>query len=170
MYWFATQNQPANQITPAVERQTSLLTLFSDWYDPIPDIIRATPAEQILQNDIYDIAPLSEWVRGRATLLGDSAHAMTPNMGQGGCQAIEDGLVLGRCLRDSSSIEAGLRTYQTQRLARANKVLMLSRRIGQAMTQSNPVVCALRNFVLGITPPSAQLRNLEGIMGHNLPS
>ena len=92
-------------------------------------------------------------------------NAMTPNMGQGGCQAIEDAVVLGKCLQSAASIHEGLLAYQTQRLPRANSVALMSRRIGQAITQSNPIVCALRNTVFRLMPPQMQLRNLEGIAG-----
>jgi FAD-dependent urate hydroxylase len=165
IYWFASQNLPVNTRIAQENQQTHLLALFSDWYDPIPTVIQATPAEAILQNDIYDIPLLKEWVRGRAALLGDSAHAMTPNMGQGGCQAIEDAVVLGKCLRTASSIESGLRAYQNQRLSRANSIALMSRRMGQAVTQANPIICALRNTVFRLMPPEVQLRNLQGIVG-----
>lgn len=168
IYWFATQNLPANTRIAPQDQQAHLLSLFSDWYDPIPAVIRATPAEAILQNDIYDIPLLTEWVRGRAALLGDSAHAMTPNMGQGGCQAIEDAVVLGKALRDASTIQAGLQAYQHQRLTRANGIALMSRRMGQAITQANPIICAVRNTVFRLMPPQMQLRNLQGIVGYEV--
>lgn len=168
IYWFATQNLPANTRIGPHDQQTHLLNLFGAWYDPIPAVIRATPADAILQNDIYDIPLLKEWVRGRAALLGDSAHAMTPNMGQGGCQAIEDAVVLGKCLRASASLESGLRAYQSQRLSRANSIALMSRRMGQAITQANPIICALRNTVFRLMPPQVQMRNLQGIVGYEV--
>lgn len=166
IYWFATQNVPAN--TRIADQHAHLLTLFGSWYDPIPAVIRVTSSEAILQNDIYDIPLLKEWVQGRAALLGDSAHAMTPNMGQGGCQAIEDAVVLGKCLHAAATLEAGLKEYQTQRLPRANSIALMSRRIGQAVTHANPIICALRNTALRLVPPQAQLRNLEGIVGYEV--
>jgi FAD-dependent urate hydroxylase len=168
IYWFATQNLPANTRIAPQDQHAYLLNLFGAWYDPIPDVIRATPIDAILQNDIYDIPLLKEWVRGRAALLGDSAHAMTPNMGQGGCQAIEDAVVLGKCLRLASSIESGLREYQNQRLSRANSIALMSRRMGQAITQANPMICAIRNMVFRLMPPQVQLRNLQGIVGYEV--
>src|ERR1700720_3570214 len=57
----------------------------------------------ILRNDIYDREPLPLWSENRITLLGDAAHPMTPNLGQGGCQAIEDAVVLAACLGNSIS-------------------------------------------------------------------
>jgi 2-polyprenyl-6-methoxyphenol hydroxylase-like FAD-dependent oxidoreductase len=90
---------------------------------------------------------------------------MTPNLGQGGCQAIEDAVVLGKCLQAASTLEEGLQIYQRQRLPRANHVAQVSRRIGKAVTLTNPLLCALRDLVFRLTPAQAQLRNLEGIVG-----
>jgi 2-polyprenyl-6-methoxyphenol hydroxylase-like FAD-dependent oxidoreductase len=59
--------------------------------------------------DISDRAPSARWGEGRVTLLGDAAHPMTPNVGQGACQAIEDALALAEELPRAASIEAGLR-------------------------------------------------------------
>lgn len=165
IYWYATQNVPANALKDEKNHQTYLLNLFGKWYDPIADMIRATPNEAILNNDIYDIDPIQEWVHGNVALLGDSAHAMTPNMGQGGCMAIEDAVVMGKSLRSASTISEGLSEYQKLRVPRANKVQKMSRLIGKVITNPNPIVTVLRNGIMSITPPSAQMRNLGSVVG-----
>ena len=65
-------------------RKAQLLKLFGHWNDDVVDLIKATPEDDILRRDIYDRAPIFTWARGRVALLGDSAHAMQPNLGQGG--------------------------------------------------------------------------------------
>ena len=75
-------------------RKRGLLDLFRGWHAPIEALIEATDESVILRNDVYDRPPLPHWSVGRATLLGDSAHPMTPDMGQGACQAIEDAVIL----------------------------------------------------------------------------
>lgn len=70
-------------------RKERLLKLFDGWCDKIIDLLVATEEKAILRRDIYDRMPTLTWGKGRVTLLGDSVHAMQPNMGQGGCMAIE---------------------------------------------------------------------------------
>lgn len=67
------------------------MEIFGHWCDGVVDLIQATPENDILRRDIYDRPPIFEWSNNRVVLIGDSAHAMQPNMGQGGCMAIEDG-------------------------------------------------------------------------------
>ena len=74
---------------PVPGRKTRLIELFGHWCEAVTDLIKATPEEDVLRRDIYDRIPIMTWSRGRVTLLGDAAHAMQPNLGQGGCMAIE---------------------------------------------------------------------------------
>jgi 2-polyprenyl-6-methoxyphenol hydroxylase-like FAD-dependent oxidoreductase len=83
MYWFATLNTPEGMRDKERGRKQELLELFHTCHDPVPAVIEATDEAIILRNDIYDRRPLQHWSQGRVTLLGDAAHPMTPNMGQG---------------------------------------------------------------------------------------
>lgn len=168
IYWYATQNTLANAFKSEHNHQAYLQNLFGAWDDPISSIIQATPNEAILNNDIYDIDPITEWVRGNVALLGDSAHAMTPNMGQGGCMAIEDAVVLGKCLREHNNIEQGVLAYQALRVPRANQVQKMSRMLGKVMTNKNMVVCTIRNILWRINPLAVQMRMLPTIIGYQV--
>ncbi|CAI5487151.1 unnamed protein product [Closterium sp. Naga37s-1] len=94
MQWYAFYNEPAGGSDPPGCRKQRLMKLFGKWADGVVDLIQATPEEDVLRRDIYDRIPILTWSKGRVTLMGDAAHAMQPNMGQGGCMAIEDGFQL----------------------------------------------------------------------------
>ena len=129
VYWFATDNVPAGSRAAAGEK-AELLRLFRGWHEPIDALIDATAAPAILRNDIYDRPPLARWGDRRITLVGDAAHPMTPNLGQGACQAIEDAVELARALRGAVDVAAALRAYETARIRRANRIVEASRRVG----------------------------------------
>lgn len=162
VYWFATANRPAG--TPPADHKVMLCGLFSDWHQPIGDVINATPDEAVLYNDIADLEPLPYWVNGRTVLLGDAAHAMTPNMGQGACQAIEDGLALARMLHQHERVEDALQAYQAARLPHTRKVVLRSRSIGQMGQMSNPVLIPLRNRIMRWMPAGMALKQFDFVL------
>lgn len=162
IYWFATANRPAN--SPPTDHRQTLESLFNEWHRPIPDLIAATPDDAILYNDIADIDPLATWIDGRAVLLGDAAHAMTPNMGQGACQAIEDAAALTDAIRHETTLDAALTRYERQRLGHTSRIVLQSRRIGQLGQVRHPVMVALRNRTTRLMPEGVSLRALDFVM------
>ena len=95
------------------------------------------------------------------TLLGDAAHPMTPNLGQGGCQAIEDAVVLDLCLSATEDVAAALKDYERRRLARTARVVREARRFGRVGQIENAAGRALRNLAVRLTPLSATLRTVR---------
>lgn len=167
VFWYATLNVPEGTGDSAIGRKERLLALFGDWHKPIRMVIEATAELAILHNDIYDRKPLHHWTRGRVTLLGDAAHPMTPNLGQGACQALEDAVVLAQCLKQSGSVIAALQSYEKRRLSRTNAIVRLSRRIGQIGQVQNPTVCSLRDMMMKSLPTTIQLKQFEQIVGYD---
>ena len=140
-----------------------LIDLFGGWHAPIPHLLAATDDAAILHNDIVDRPVLAQWGAGRVMLLGDAAHPMTPNLGQGANQALEDVEVLARAVASEisarpggsgsgagseSAVERIRRQYETERLAKANRVVVQSRRVGRVMQLANPAACWLRDTLL----------------------
>lgn len=166
VYWFATCNTPENVAERPEGRQKELLDLFKGWHPVVSTLINATEASAILRNDISDLKPLISWSKGRVTLLGDAAHAMTPNMGQGACQALEDALILARTLRHAHSLENALDMYQQKRLARANMVITRSHRIGLVAQWEHPLACWLRDSLLALTPPQMLLKQFKPVASY----
>jgi 2-polyprenyl-6-methoxyphenol hydroxylase-like FAD-dependent oxidoreductase len=163
-YWFATKNAPEGQAESAAGRKREVLDLLSGAYQPARAAVEATPEPEILRNDIYDRKPASRWGVGRVTLLGDAAHPMTPNLGQGACQAIEDAVVFARCLGGGEAKSASLRLYEERRVRRTIRVVRRSRLAGRVTQLENPLLCRLRDALAKRTSARAQLRQYEEIV------
>jgi 2-polyprenyl-6-methoxyphenol hydroxylase-like FAD-dependent oxidoreductase len=165
-YWYATKNAPEGQRDAPEGRKAELTRLFGGWHEPIPTVIEATEEAVILRNDVYDREPLKRWGRGRVTLLGDAAHPMTPNLGQGACQAIEDAVTLAEHVRGEANVEKALRGYEERRAGRVEGVARRSRLLSKAAQLENPLLCALRNAAAGAMPLRLQLRQLDPILAY----
>lgn len=166
-YWFAQRNMPEGAGDKPCGRKNEVLEMFHDWHDPIPAVIEATAEKDILRNDIYELPLLHQWSRGRVTLLGDAAHAMTPNLGQGGCQAIEDAVALGACLKAEPDIVTGLKLYEAKRIKRTHRIARLARFAGVGVQVENPAISSARNFVLKRIPVNTQLQRLMWILDYD---
>jgi 2-polyprenyl-6-methoxyphenol hydroxylase-like FAD-dependent oxidoreductase len=166
VYWFATNNALEGEHDAPEGPQARLLSLFNGWHEPIEALLRASDDSTILRNDIYDREPLPAWGCGRVTLLGDAAHPMTPNLGQGGCQAIEDALELSAQLAAETDVEAALRSYESRRIARTSSIVSASRRMGRMGQIESPLLCRLRDLAFRLTPDSVTFRTLAPVVGY----
>lgn len=155
IYWFATLNAPAGGRDEPGKVRVRLENLFAGWHRPIADVLAATPETAILHNDILHRLPAPRWVSGRVALLGDAAHPMTPNLGQGACQAIEDAVILADCLTRNPADPAGaLRSYESRRKSRADAVVLSALRLGRLAQVENVAARWLRDLLLAMTPAS----------------
>ncbi|MGV4981239.1 FAD-dependent monooxygenase [Streptomyces sp. NRAIS4] len=133
---------------------------FAGWHDPIPALLDATRPEAVLHHDIHElVTPLRSFVAGRVVLLGDAAHAMTPNLGQGACQALEDAATLAAALATEPSVASALARYDAERRPRSQAVARAARQAGRMGQQlSHPAAVALRNTALRLTPSRVAIR------------
>jgi salicylate hydroxylase len=114
------------------------LAVFGDWDRLASSVIAATPPDGVFKWALFGRAPLKTWVAGRATLVGDAAHAMLPFMGQGAASSLEDAMVLARCLLAESNVEAAFSLYEATRRSRADFIQATSRVVGERLEGSNP--------------------------------
>lgn len=165
--WYGTKIAPAGE--PAgdgAQRKRDSLATFGDWYGPVVDVLEATEPREIARQDIYDREPLARWTSGRVTLLGDAAHATTPALGQGGCMAIEDAVVLSRELSLGGDVTASMRRYESKRRKRTYGIVAQARRHGAFYHGRIPVLAFVRDLFLRSAPVPIAMREVEKLMGY----
>ena len=150
--WWAAVSEPEG--ADDGDRKAKLLRLFGGWHAPVPRLIEATPADEILRNDTYDRPPVRGWGRGLVTLLGDAAHPTTPNFGQGGCMAIEDAAVLAAALAATEDVPAALRDFEARRYRRTTWITRQSLRYGRLAQTASPLGARLRDLLFRLAPQS----------------
>lgn len=161
-YWFVTRRlaQRSARPTGIAERRALLLAAAAEFPPLIASLVAATPAADILENRLEDLPPLPRWHRGRLVCIGDTAHAMTPNLGQGATQALEDAVTLAVLLQDSGGDMAlAADRFAKQRKPRAERAVRESRLLG-AMAHAPRWVVPLRNALLRRLPRRMSLAQL----------
>ncbi|MBX9603025.1 MAG: FAD-dependent monooxygenase [Bryobacteraceae bacterium] len=159
IYWFAPFLSPAG-----VDHRSSA-DRIADRYAKFPAFVqamlKATPPETWLQTDLFDLVPPRTWVRGTVALLGDAAHATTPNLGQGGAQAIEDAAALAHRVEQFGLTERALMQYQEARQTKARWITIGSWRFGRIAHLRNPLLCLARDRMLQWAPRWVERRQLD---------
>lgn len=161
--------------TRLADHSAELSRRFGAWHDPIPALLERLERRRpdpvgILHHDLYELAPsLPRFNSGRVALLGDAAHAMTPNLGQGGCQAIEDAVVLAHLLAGGPDVPAALAAYTEARHGRTTRISRHSRRMGDLARLSHPLAVFVRNLAVRATPSAVTRRGLDTLLGWQPP-
>jgi 2-polyprenyl-6-methoxyphenol hydroxylase-like FAD-dependent oxidoreductase len=128
--WYATRNVAADRPEMPEGRKEEIRALFEGWHSPVEALIESTDAANIITTHACDRRSLRRWGRGRATLLGDAAHPITPNVGQGACLAIEDAACLAKALLKEPDVAGGFRAYEARRRNRTSLIGWQARHIG----------------------------------------
>jgi 2-polyprenyl-6-methoxyphenol hydroxylase-like FAD-dependent oxidoreductase len=165
VYWFACESMPEGA-TPhhdAADR-------FQHWHPPIPQLLAATPAESVLRHDVYYLkTPLPTYAYGRVVLLGDAAHAVTPDIGQGACLAVEDAVVLADAL-DRNGVEEALAAYDVIRRPRTQELVKTSGRLAHVLQLRNPVLAGIRDTLARALPTPVFARFAGGAFSWTPPA
>lgn len=139
-----------------------LLKLCDEFPDVVKQMILAANAEEIIRTDLYDFKPISNWIDKNVGLLGDAAHATTPNLGQGACQAIEDAFIISEQLYANESVETGFKNYQNKRIKKATFITNTSWLFAQ-MTNTSGLTKLLVKTILRTTPNWINEKQLDKI-------
>ena len=157
-------NAPASQVSIHILRAPD----FSGWHEPIADLIEATEDNELRKNGAYDVPPLRRWGVGRVTLLGDAAHACTPNLGQGGGMALEDAAVLAKCFAQENSPVIALRRYEKLRRHRTRHIQQRSRLMGKIGQWESRLFVTGRRVVTSLLPARFFGHNLRRVYSYEI--
>ncbi|KAH9622189.1 hypothetical protein KSS87_009576 [Heliosperma pusillum] len=168
VYWFIcyNSNSPGPKITDPKELKKQALALVKNWPPELPETINITPEETISRAALEDrwlwpglTPPVS---KGGVVLVGDAWHPMTPNLGQGGCCALEDSVILAKnlskAIRTQGTIKDAFRSYEDERWPRIFPLTIRANLVGGLLQWENPVICSLRNGI--VIPKIVQLKPL----------
>ncbi|MGB1242597.1 MAG: FAD-dependent monooxygenase, partial [Chitinophagales bacterium] len=165
VYWFAVQTSPPNIQDNREKLKKYLTNLYKDFSHPIPAILAATSIENIHKADMYDFKPIPKWHEGKVCLIGDAAHAMTPNMGQGGGQAVEDAYFLMKSFEANQGADypTVFAHFQAKRFKKVKRIVNTSKQIGNMAHLKYGR--GLRNFMFRLLPESLAEKQMEAIYG-----
>jgi len=148
IHWYAVANE--SLLLGSRSDGDALASLFSGWHAPVPELIAS--ADSIIRTRVRDRSSSFPWTRGRITILGDAAHPVSPNFGQGACLAIEDAVVLAACLRSAPEILVALRRYEKRRHRRCQEIFLTSREVGRFAQFQNRTLVQLRKYFIKLAP------------------
>lgn len=154
VYWFACINTQANNKVYQKWTKNDLAEHFSFYSPTVERLIRETYDNYFLHHDLYDIRPLKKFHKRRVLLIGDAAHATTPNMGQGAGQAIEDAFELMVAFSSFNEWKEIVQFYNHRRVKKAKKVIKLSRQIGWAAQWDSKILTSFRDHIFPYIPKS----------------
>lgn len=161
IYWFACTNAPAQDERMKNFTAKDLFHHFQDFHDPIPSILQQTKDEDLIWNDIIDLKPIQTFTFENIVLIGDAAHATTPNMGQGACQAIEDAVILASELQKSDDISGAFKSFEQRRVKRTHFIVNNSWTLGKVAQIESRLLCSLRNLAFRAMPASINDRQMK---------
>jgi 2-polyprenyl-6-methoxyphenol hydroxylase-like FAD-dependent oxidoreductase len=176
VYWFSSFVTEAGGSDGQEGHKPRVRETFAGAPELVRAIIEETDESEILRTDIYDRPPVERWGAGRVTLIGDSAHAATPNTGQGGSQALLDGVLVAEriaavadSLGDASAVRSALESYEAERIPQTSKVVKEAGLVGTFVHWRNPVACFVRDWVMyKLTPPAIWRRRATAYLAPNL--
>ena len=153
VYWFAVKRSAPNLQDNREQLKNELTALLSPFHHIVNDLIENTPLDSIIRGDLRDLELLDSWSKQRVCLIGDAAHSMTPDLGQGGAQAIEDGFYLAHFIQESTNLQKAYADFYQFRKSKVEKLVKQSR-LTSKIAITNRFMEIVRNTLLKITPQS----------------
>ncbi|MEX6687465.1 FAD-dependent monooxygenase [Danxiaibacter flavus] len=165
-FWYTKAMPEGNQLSNG-DALALIKKDLKHFYGNMNVVVDNIDPAMLIKSDLYDFRPIDKWFNGRIVLIGDAAHATTPNLGQGASQAIEDAWVLAGCLKVNQTITGAFEQYQHLRMKRAKKIVKTSYQIARATNFKSGFARALRNFLIKNTPASITQKQFEMLYNVN---
>jgi 2-polyprenyl-6-methoxyphenol hydroxylase-like FAD-dependent oxidoreductase len=169
VYWFATQRAadvPVSARAPRAMKE-ALTRRYAGFPPRAAALLEATPPGKMARSELRTLAPLEQWHRGRVALLGDAAHAATPDLGLGAAQAVRDAYVLALALEEHGTPEAAFSEYAARRRESARRAARRSRQVGR-LAHAQGTWARLRDGALRLAPAALPGRPLRSLLAEEL--
>lgn len=164
IYWYACKNTPLNSEVYQW-KLSDIKKNFEDYSGLIRSTLQKTKPEDIITTPIMDLKPLDNFTFNRILLIGDAAHATTPNMGQGACMAVEDVCVLmDEISKHPDNIMIAFENYNVRRIKRTSYIIETSRLAGKVAQLENKILSKIRDFVFRQLPTSIAQSPLDDLL------
>jgi len=165
LYWRSEPTRKEMTSTIQHEIKNHLFKIHKEDPAPIPDIINST--EDLLVYPVYDIPSLPKWYKGNICLIGDAAHATAPHIGQGASLALEDTVVLAKCIHEKAVLSDAFETFQQLRQPRVEKLIQTARKVGDNKSNPNPIATFFRDLLLKHFIKK-EMRKMDWIYGYKV--
>ena len=152
IYWYVTISGSIDDVRLKSFGKKELVEHFSSYHSDVKKVLEQTNNSEIIITPICDLKPLGRFAYNRVLLIGDAAHATTPNLGQGACQAIEDAMVLHKELASTKNVYDAFKSFEQKRIKKTKHIIDTSRKVGAMAQIENIAVGAVRNLIMKLTP------------------
>ena len=163
IYWFAVMKAMEKDENLSKWGLEQIKEQFTAYHPAVHQVLNANQSGPILWNDIVDLKPIDQYAFGNILLMGDAAHATTPNMGQGACMALEDAATLTYCMQQLKDPKEAFKRFEERRMKRTHWVVNQSWQLGKIAQNQNPFFGSMRNTLMRMVPNSVSKKQLETI-------
>ena len=164
--WWATFNEEFMKDDSPEGTDKKLSRLFGDWHHPIPELMKNS--KHIIKNSLIDRKPQRGWSHGNMVLIGDAAHPTTPNLGQGGCMAVEGAYILSECIKKYGLSKEAYERYESLHFPRTKSVNETSLSMGKVGQLESPLQGFLRNKAIALMPSSVSMKMIDKFFSYDV--
>ncbi len=165
VYWFACKNAPFKDEAMSKISIKHLADNFRSYASPIPQLIESTRQQDLIWSDIVDLKPMSSFAFNRILLIGDAAHATTPNLGQGACMAMEDALLVAEeMMKQPEDVVKAFKKFEQRRVSRVNYIVNTSFSLGKLAQLENTILTKFRNMFFRMIPSWVNERQVARVL------